>query len=93
MAALMAGGGLAFGTEMLDQSVRRKSDLFSIIDSHLVVSIPYITTAAEVRWKKTKLIVVSLTIAAVIVAAIVAILFILPPLDILFDKAMKALIR
>lgn len=93
MAALMAGGGLAFGTEMLDQSVRRKSDLFSIIDSHLVVSIPYITTAAEVRRKKAKLIVVSVTVAAVILAAIVAILFILPPLDILFDKAMKALIR
>src|SRR4029079_15001577 len=35
MAALMAGGGLAFGTEMIDQSVRRSSDLFLIIDSHL----------------------------------------------------------
>ena len=93
VAALMAGGGLAFGTEMLDQSVRRSSDLFSMIDSHLVVSIPYITTTAEVRRKKIKLIVVSVAIAAIIVAAVVAILFILPPLDILFDKAMKILVR
>lgn len=93
MAALMAGGGLAFGTEMLDQSVRRSSDLFSFIDSHLVVSIPYITTEAEVRGKKIRTIVGIATIATLAVAAIITIVFFLPPLDLLFDKIMKVLVR
>ena len=93
MAALMAGGGLAFAAEMMDQSVRRSSDLFSMIDSHLVVSIPYITTTAELRGKKRKIIIASVAVVALIIAAVITIVFILPPLDIVFDKLMKALVR
>jgi hypothetical protein len=73
--------------------VRRSSDLFSIIDSHLVVSIPYITTQAELRGKKIKIIAGIATIAALGVAAIIAIVFFLPPLDLVFDKIMKVLVR
>ena len=93
MAALMAGGGLAFATELSDQSVRRSTDLYSIIDSHLIVSIPYIATRGEVRRKKRKTISGSAIVAALIVASLIALLFILPPLDIVFTKLMTTLLK
>jgi len=93
MAALMAGGGLAFATELSDQSVRRSSDLYSIIDSHLIVSIPYIATRGEARRKKTKTISGSAIVAVLIVASLIALLFILPPLDIVFTKIMTTLLK
>ncbi|MGB8019498.1 MAG: sugar transporter, partial [Pseudolabrys sp.] len=93
MAALMAGGGLAFATELSDQSVRRSSDLYSIIDSHLIVSIPYIATRGEARRKKTKTISGSAIVAALIVASLIALFFILPPLDIVFTKLMTTVLK
>jgi protein tyrosine kinase modulator len=86
--ALMAGGGLAFGAEMLDQSVYRSSDLFSLVDGHLVVAIPYIATAAELRRKKNRITMTVVILAVVIAAALIAIFFLLPPPDVLFQKAM-----
>jgi len=93
MAALMAGGGLAFAAEISDQSVRRSSDLYSIIDSHLIVAIPYIATRGEVRRKKRKTISGSAIVAALILASLIALLFILPPLDIVFTKLMTTLLK
>ena len=93
MAALMAGGGLAFAAEISDQSVRRSSDLYSIIDSHLIVAIPYIATRGEVRRKKRKTISGSAIVAALIIASLIALLFILPPLDIVFTKLMSTLAK
>ena len=93
MAALMAGGGLAFATELSDQSVRRSTDLYSIIDSHLIVSIPYIATRGEARRKKTKTVSGSAIVAALILASLIALLFILPPLDIVFTKLMTTLVK
>ena len=93
MAALMAGGGLAFAAEISDQSVRRSSDLYSIIDSHLIVAIPYIATRGEVRRKKRKTISGSAIVAALILASLIALLFILPPLDIVFTKLMSTLAK
>ena len=52
--ALMAGGGLLVGTEMLNPAMRRSSDLFSLIDSQMIVAIPHIRTIAEVKGKKRK---------------------------------------
>ena len=47
--ALMAGAGLAFVAEISDKAIRRSSDIFGIVDSQIVVSIPYIFTAGELR--------------------------------------------
>ena len=38
--AFMAGGGMVFAAEMLNQSIRRSADLFSLIDRQMIVSIP-----------------------------------------------------
>jgi uncharacterized protein involved in exopolysaccharide biosynthesis len=91
--ALMAGGGLALGAEMLNPAIRRRADLLSVVDSDLLVSIPYITTQAEVQ-KKKRTIVWSIVISgAVVLAGLVAILFVLPPLDVLFEKVIAILLR
>ena len=89
--ALMAGGGLAFGAEMIDQSIYRSTDLASLTDSHLVVSIPYIFTQTEVRRRKIKIITSVAILAVVILAGLIAIFFLLPPPDILFQKVMAKL--
>jgi uncharacterized protein involved in exopolysaccharide biosynthesis len=89
--AVMAGGGLAFGAEMLDQSIYRSSDLFSLVDKHLVVSIPYISTRAEVRGRKIKIATVVAVLVIVILVGLTAVFFLLPPPDILFQKVMAKL--
>lgn len=91
--ALMAGGGLAGAAEMLNQSIRRSSDLFSLVDSHLVVTVPYIATDREVRGKKRSKIITIVLSIVVVLGGIAALLYVLPPLDLLFDKIMKTLVR
>lgn len=91
--ALMVGGGLVVAAEMLNQSVRRSADLFSLVDSHLVVAIPYITTQSEVlRKKRTKVATIVISIA-IVVGGLIALFYLLPPLDLLFDKVMATLFR
>ena len=91
--AAMAGGGLAFAGELLSQSIYRSSDLFSLVDGHLVVSIPYISTQSELKRKKIKFIVVTGILAALVLGGLTVLFFILPPLDILFTKVVATLFR
>ena len=44
---LAAGAGLTFLLEMLDSTIRRSSDIYSLVDSHMVVAVPYIITKGE----------------------------------------------
>jgi uncharacterized protein involved in exopolysaccharide biosynthesis len=90
--ALMFGGGLAGAAEMFNQSIRRGTDLYSLVDSHLVVSIPYITTHRELRRKRNMIIAIAGTSVAIVVAVVIVLIFVLPPIDILFDKVMARLL-
>ncbi len=91
--ALMAGGGLLVGSEMLNPAIRRSTDLLSLVDGHLIVSIPLIKTQEELRRKKSKRLYWVGALLVVVVIALVAIFFVLPPLDTLFDKVMIMLLR
>jgi uncharacterized protein involved in exopolysaccharide biosynthesis len=91
--ALMVGGGLAVATEMLNQSIRRSTDLFSLVDSRLVVTIPYISTHSELVRKKRTIIIALGAVTAAVLAGLIVLLFILPPLDILFGKVMTVLFK
>lgn len=86
--ALMAGGGLVFAAESLNPAIRRSSDLYSIIDSHLIVSIPYITTQAELSRKKKLIILGAGMLVVLALAGVIAAFFFLPPIDILFERVM-----
>jgi len=84
--AVIASGGLVFAAEILNPAIQRSSDLFSFVDSHLIVTIPYITTAREIRRKKTKVVSTAAVLALIAVAGVIAVLFVLPPLDVLWAK-------
>jgi uncharacterized protein involved in exopolysaccharide biosynthesis len=84
--ALMAGGAMVFAAEMLNQSIRRTADLYSLIDRQMVVAIPYIATRAETKRRARKTNGTYGLIAAAALAGIVLLFFILPPIDLLLDK-------
>lgn len=93
MLAFAAGSGLTLLAEYADQSIRRSTDIFPIIDRQLVVSIPYITTKAEDR-QKNRQIVFSILVGLVLFSgALAASYAFLPPLDLMFAKARVGLFR
>ena len=91
--ALMAGGGLVFAAEMLNQPIRTRSDLFSLIDRQMIVSIPYIATQAETHHQKTKTLRAVGIVTALVLTGLLVLYFILPPLDIAFDNLVKLVTR
>lgn len=91
--ALMAGGGLLAGAEMLNPAIRRSTDLYSLVDSHLIVLIPHIFTDEEVHRKKHRRMYIAGVSAGVLVIGLIAVFFVLPPIDTLFDKVMQMLLR
>ena len=91
--ALMTGSGLVVASEALNPAIRRSADLLKLIDGHLVVAIPNISTQGEIARKKRRTLLYVIGLAVVVLLGLVAIYFVLPPLDILFDKIMAALFR
>jgi uncharacterized protein involved in exopolysaccharide biosynthesis len=89
--AVMAGAGLALGTEKLDQSIYCRADLGSLVESQLIVSIPYISTIAEKRRNKIRKITVTASILIAMVAVATTIYFLVPNSDIFFYKLMAKL--
>src|SRR5450631_3842191 len=91
--AFAAGGGLVLLLEFADKGIRRSSDIFGIVDSRLVIAIPYITTQAELRQQKfrtTVLIGVALTM---VVAGLAAAYLFMPPFDLMIAKARVGLFK
>jgi protein tyrosine kinase modulator len=91
--ALMAGVGFTFAAEFLDKGIRRSSDIFSIVDSQIVVSIPYITTASEIRRSRRRFVLTIVFLPLASVGALVAAYYFLPPLDLIIAKAQVGLFR
>jgi hypothetical protein len=95
--AFMAGAGLVVAREMSDQAIRSREDILSIIDNHLIVSIPYISTQREGRQRKKNIIlVIAIMAASLLLAAAAAYLFLPPPdiwYDLATDKLMKLLLK
>jgi hypothetical protein len=75
--ALSAMGGLAIAmmAETFDKSIHGSQDLAGIVDSRLVLAIPYIATAAEGRRKKTRIMFLLGTIAVIILGALAVALY------------------
>src|ERR1700755_2234000 len=47
LAAFAAGAALVLLLEILDMTIRRSADIYGLIDSQLVVVVPYIATRGE----------------------------------------------
>jgi len=91
--ALAVGGGLAFLVEVTDKAIRRSGDIFGLVDSQLVVSIPYITTRAELRRRKHWILFMIIGFVLMVVLAAVAAYLFLPPWDLIIAKARVGLFR
>jgi uncharacterized protein involved in exopolysaccharide biosynthesis len=92
-AALFGGAGLAFLVEILDKGIRRSNELLSVVDGQLIVSIPYITTAAELRAQRRRIFVFLGAFALVVIGLLIVVYLFLPPLDLLIAKARVGLFR
>jgi uncharacterized protein involved in exopolysaccharide biosynthesis len=91
--ALMFGGGVAVVAELLDRAIRRGSDLFSVVDRELVISIPYIYTQSELRHRKKRFWLALAIVVVLLAAGSAATYWVLPPLDLIIAKARVGLFR
>lgn len=64
------GAGSVLAAEMLDGSIRRSKDLAAIVDKHLIVSIPYLSTPGEERQRRRRLVVLCAALVAILAGAI-----------------------
>ena len=92
-AALLAAAGLTFLAEFADKAIRRSNDLFSVVDSQLVLSIPYIKTRGELRRHKRRIVFWIAGFSIILVVVLVAAYLLLPPLDLMLAKARVGLFR
>jgi uncharacterized protein involved in exopolysaccharide biosynthesis len=91
--ALLAGAGLAFAAEVTDQSIRRGSDVLGVIEGELIVSIPYIVTAAELRRRRRRIILLALAAIVLLIGLLTLAYFLLPPIDLIIAKARVGLFK
>jgi hypothetical protein len=91
--ALMLGGGIAVVAELLDRAVRRTSDLYSVVDSQLVISVPYIYTQSELQRRKRKFWLALATVVLLFAVGSAAAYWFLPPLDLIIAKARVGIFR
>jgi capsule polysaccharide export protein KpsE/RkpR len=61
--AAMAGAGILVLAELMDKSIRGSRDLAAVVDSHLLVAIPYITTPGELARRKRRIILLWVVLA------------------------------
>jgi uncharacterized protein involved in exopolysaccharide biosynthesis len=66
----MAGAGVVFLAENFDQTIRSARQLGGIIDRKLIVTIPYIITAAETRRKRRKRMLILLSVIGTVLIAV-----------------------
>jgi uncharacterized protein involved in exopolysaccharide biosynthesis len=71
----MVGVGTVFTAEAFDRSIRGVRELAGVVDSHLIVAIPYISTKAEAIQKKRRFILVLIGLASILLAGFVAALY------------------
>ena len=82
--AIAASGGLVVLLEMMDSTIRSAADITKLIDGHLIVSIPFITTKADLVRQKTRKILVAIGCSVgVALAGVVAAIYLLPKFGLL----------
>ena len=91
--ALMLGGAIAVAAELFDRAIRRSSDLFSVVGSELVISVPYIYTQSELRNRNKKFWLALAIVLVLLAGGAVAAYWLLPPLDLMIAKARVGLFR
>jgi hypothetical protein len=79
--------------ELSDRGIRRASDIFGVVDSQLIISVPYIVTNAELRRQRRRRILLISGLVLVVTGALVGAYLFLPPIDLMIAKARAGLFR
>jgi uncharacterized protein involved in exopolysaccharide biosynthesis len=93
LAALASGAGLVFLLEMMDMTIRRSADVFGIVDSQLVVAVPYIATRSEQLRSKRRLQYLIVAAIVALLALLAVVYLVMPSLDLIIAKARVGLFR
>jgi capsular polysaccharide biosynthesis protein len=80
-AAVAAGFASIFTIETIDKTIRNKDDLMTVANGQLIVEIPYLATKAELQNKKSRIVFLLGILAASLLVGLIAIHFMLRPLD------------
>jgi uncharacterized protein involved in exopolysaccharide biosynthesis len=91
--AVAAGVGLALLIELTDHGIRRSSEIFGVVDNRLVVSIPYISTIAELNQRKRRTVRLIIGSTILVFGALITTYFFMPPLDLIIAKAQVGLFK
>jgi uncharacterized protein involved in exopolysaccharide biosynthesis len=91
--ALMAAAGITVLSELLDKAIRRSSDLYSVVGSEMVISVPYIFTETELRYRRRRFWYALVTSLALLATGAALAYWFLPPLDLLIAKARVGVFR
>jgi hypothetical protein len=78
---------------MLDSTIRRSADIYSIVDSQLVIAIPYIVTKGEQIRSKRRMRFLVLAAVPIVMVVLVLVYLMMPPLDLMIAKARVGLFR
>jgi len=81
LAAIMAGFAGIVAIESIDKTLRNSDDLMSVANGQAIVAIPYIITKAELKHKKSRLLIVVSILIAAVLGALLAVHFLVRPLD------------
>ncbi|MET0706244.1 MAG: sugar transporter [Tardiphaga sp.] len=90
-ASFAAGLGGVMAAELFDRTIRGTSDLEALVDSHIIVGIPYIATRKETLRKRGRSVWVMLILVVGAVAGVAAVHFLWIPLDQLWEKVLLRL--
>ena len=90
--AMMAGMGSVVAAEVLNSSVRTTRDLYSLADPHLITSVPYIATRAELARQKAMLRLGFVASVPIVLFGLVVVHLFVKPLDELWSAFMARLL-
>jgi uncharacterized protein involved in exopolysaccharide biosynthesis len=80
-AAVAVGFAGIFTIETIDKTIRNKDDLMTVANGQLIVEIPYLATKAELQKKKSRMVFLLGIMVASLLVGLIAIHFLLRPLD------------
>ena len=80
-AAIMAGFAGIWTVKSIDKTIRSSRDLATVTNGRLMVTIPYLATQAELQKKKSRIVFVIGIIVAALLVAVIAVHFLLRPLN------------
>jgi len=73
-AAGAVGAGSVFAAEMVDGTIRQSSDLAKVMDKHLIVTIPYLSTTADEWRRRLSFIILCIVLLAATAAGVAGIM-------------------